>query len=163
MFRNKLKVLFCIDGLNIGGKEKRLLLLIKHLNPKIFDLILVKFEDYDELLEDFRLHIKKIITCKRYFRWDPTMFYKLYNILNTHSPNMIIAFDWMTAFYTMPVSKLLDIPFINASITDASMVNNYKKKIKKFILHRSEYVVSNSKSGLLAYDLTESNNIMIII
>ena len=31
MSRNKLKLLFCIDGLNIGGKEKRLLLLIKHL------------------------------------------------------------------------------------------------------------------------------------
>ncbi len=157
----KINLLFSIDQLNIGGKEKRLLMLLKNLNREKYNISLIHLSEGGELLIEYKNNIDKIFSLPRKIKWDPFLFLKI-NKLLLNKPDIIISFDWMSAFYIRRIAKYQNITFINASISDANKKVSLIKLLKKYDLYKSDYVISNSRAGLKAYGLTESNRIIVI-
>ena len=50
----KINLLFSIDQLNIGGKEKRLLMLLKNLNREKYNISLIHLSEGGELLIEYK-------------------------------------------------------------------------------------------------------------
>ena len=161
--KTKLKIFFGLDQLNVGGKEKRALSLIENLDSKNYEKFVINFgSKNDQLYDLYKENSSKIIICNRKFKWDIIIFFKLGKLIKIYKPDLIISFDWMSAFYLRRISSIFNIPFVNASITGATKKKSIRKIIKSHDLKKSKYVISNSLAGLKSYNLVKSNHNLVI-
>jgi glycosyltransferase involved in cell wall biosynthesis len=148
-----MKILFFIEGLLSGGKERRLVELIKGLKqyPNIeMELVLTKKEIvYDEI---FDTGIKIHYAVRKGIKKDPRLFYKFYQIVKRSNPDIIHVWGNMVAVYAIPAKLLLRLPMINNQITDAPL------QVKKGLLSSqltfkfSDRIIANTKAGLKSYN-----------
>ncbi len=107
----KIKILFIITHLELGGAQNQLLLLIKNLNPCIYDIHLISGKKgylKDDFLRIPYLKIKFIEELKREINplWDLIALIKIYlyikkkkfDIIHTHSPKAGILGRWAAFF-----------------------------------------------------------------
>lgn len=149
-----MKVLFFMNGLHPGGKERRMLELMKELKlrQKIeFELVLMNTEiNYPEV---FNLNIK-IYYLLRKTKNDLSVFRKFYKICKTFKPDIIHCWDSMTALYAIPACKLLHIKLMNGMVVDTPVKKNIFNKNwlrAQLTFPFSDIIIGNSKAGLLAY------------
>ena len=147
-----MKILFFIESLLSGGKERRLVELIKGLStqPGIeMEIVLTKREiDYEDILNvDIKIHY--LIRSKPK---DPKIFFKFYKIASKIKPDFIHVWGRMVAIYAIPTKLLLNIPMINNEITDASPIVLPPEPSLKLTFRFSDKLISNSLAGLKAYD-----------
>ena len=88
-----MKVIFFIESLRIGGKERRLLELIQYLKfNQNFEIIIVLTEpiiDYKYVYEwDIPLKVIERTKVKK----DPRLFYKFFKICKSFKPNIVFKF-----------------------------------------------------------------------
>lgn len=154
-----MKVLFLIDSLRKGGKERQLVELIKGLSATkgITMEIVVMNEEiaYKAILE----HEIKIHYLIRKKKKDLSIFKKLFKICNNFNPDIIHTWDTMTTFYALPYRILKRKVLINGSIRFAA--SNIKSNIKLYYFNKllfsfSDFVIANSKAGLTTFFLKES-------
>lgn len=148
-----MKILFCIDCLSPGGKERRFVELLKGLkaSSEIEFEIIVMNED---------VHYKEILDLgsKLYFvirkqKKDLSIFRKIYKISKRFRPDIIHCFDSMTAVYVIPSCLLLNIKLINGLICDAPEKLEFKYWFRsKLTFPFSKVIIGNSIAGLKAYN-----------
>lgn len=149
-----MKILFFINGLHPGGKERRMLELMKELKLKKeieFELVLMNKEiSYPEIFDmDVKLHFLIRKTKK-----DFSIFKRVYKICKEYEPDIIHCWDSMTAIYAIPASKLLNIKLMNGMVVDSPSKNNILNKNwlrAKLTFPFSDIIVGNSVAGLSAY------------
>ena len=147
------KVLTVIDAFHAGGKERRLLELLKGLTARQINcelIVLSKLVMYPQLYElGIDIHF-----VERRFRQDPTVFAKIYKLIKQAQPDIVQSWSSMTSVYVFPITKLLNIPFVNAIIADAPQ---YIKPFSQPWIRRkltfpfSDAIIGNSQAGLNAY------------
>ena len=152
-----MKILFFAESLQAGGKERRLLELIDYLKQQSdYEIALVLTEDeiHYKYIYDLRITIK--IIKRKYLKYDPSVFIRFYKFCSSFKPDIIHAWGRMSTFYAIPVKFRFGVPLVSNLIADT------KKKFKKFsvdslffhaCINFSEIILSNSKAGLLAYNL----------
>lgn len=147
-----MKILFLVTSLNAGGKERQTVELIKSLITKGVDcqLILLKDEiEYDDIYAtNIKLHIIDKSTNKPL-----AVINSIRKICKSFDPDIIQAWDVITAMYAGPIAKSLRIPFINYSIQYAVKIKPLSRHglFSSFSFLFSYRVVSNSKAGLRAH------------
>ncbi|HEY5407369.1 MAG TPA: glycosyltransferase [Ginsengibacter sp.] len=158
-----MKVLFFIDSLGPGGKERRLAELMKILNCRQveFELVVMNKEiHYKEILNlDIKIHY-----LIRNRKKDAFFFRRFYTICKEIKPDFIHCWDGMTAIYAIPAATLLNIKLINGMITDALPAGNIfnKSMIRaKLTFPFSNVIIGNSKAGLVAYQAPRSKSFCI--
>ncbi len=150
-----MKILFFINGLHQGGKERRMLELMKELKWRKemeFELVLMNNEISYPIV--FELNIK-IYYLIRKSRKDPSVFYKFYKICKKFQPDIIHCWDSMTAIYAIPACKLLKIKLLNGLVVDTPLKSNIFNKRwlrAKITFPFSDAIVGNSNAGLEAYN-----------
>jgi glycosyltransferase involved in cell wall biosynthesis len=150
-----MRILFFIDNLNAGGKERRCVELLKGLNnlPDIsFEVVVMdKNIHYDAL---FVLNVK-IQYLIRKTKKDLTVFRKFYKICRQHKPDIVHCWNDMTAVIAVPACRLLRIKLINGMVADApvnkTVFNSKSVFYSKITFPFSDVIVANSKAGLNAY------------
>ena len=108
-----MKILFFINGIYLGGKERRLVELMKQLklNDDIeFQLVVMDAEINYPVIFDLDIKIHYLI---RKTRRDLTVFRRFYQISKDFKPDIIHCWDGMTAIYSIPTCKLLKIKLIH--------------------------------------------------
>ncbi|MDH3697588.1 MAG: glycosyltransferase [Flavobacteriaceae bacterium] len=160
-----MKILLLIDSLVAGGRERRLIELIKGLRkyPEIH-LNLVVFSDIIHFQEIYELDIHVHI-LKRVPKRNPLVFYKLFKICRSWKPDLMHSWATMSTIWAIPTSILLNVKLINGNITDAP--KNMKFFDSRLFRARltfpfSKVVVSNSYAGLKAYKVPKHKGICII-
>jgi len=152
-----MKILFLIDSLHTGGKERRLVDLIKMLSgckDIEIELILFSLDIYYTKIFDVNIKVHYII---RKFKKDPAVFLKIYKICKIFNPDIIHSFHSMSSIYAFPIAKLLKIKFINAMITDAPRTIKILSESwirAKFSFPFSDIILSNSNAGLMSYKVS---------
>jgi glycosyltransferase involved in cell wall biosynthesis len=152
--KGNMKVLFFIDGLIAGGKERRLVELMKGIKSGFdveFELVVMNPEIHYRQVFDLGIKIHYLI---RKTRKDVSVFHKFYKICKNFKPDIIHCWDSMTAVYSIPSSKLLGIKLINGMVADAPERFNISNKRwfrTKFAFLFSDIIIGNSKAGLKAY------------
>jgi glycosyltransferase involved in cell wall biosynthesis len=149
-----MKVLIVIDSLRPGGKERRLVELLKGLVKKsqlqISLIVLSQNVHYKEVFDlDLELHF-----FERKFKKDPTIPLKIWKVAKAFNPDLIHSCEWMTSVYCTPVTWFCDAKFLNAMIANApSEVKSFSDRWfrAKFTYPFSDVLLSNSWAGLNAY------------
>ena len=149
-----MKILFIIDSLRAGGKERRLIELLKGLQLyhdfKCELITLSNIIDYDYVRElDVKIHI-----FGRNFSQDRKIFFKFVKLIRTFRPDIIHCWDNIAALHFGPIAKIFRIPFLNSSISAApSRMPIYSKRLWATALTYpfSDIILANSKAGLISY------------
>jgi glycosyltransferase involved in cell wall biosynthesis len=159
-----MKLLFFIDTLTAGGKERRLMELMKGLKqePGIdFELVIMASNIQYKEVYDLGINIHKII---RKTKKDLSVFSKVYKICKSYRPDLVHCWDSMSAVYLIPAVKSLNIKFINGMVTDAPEITGIRNKAwlrAQLTFPFSNLVIGNSKAGLAAYNAPRSKSICI--
>jgi len=159
-----MKILFFINGIGAGGKERRFTQLVKsiRLHTDIeFNLVTMsRVISYKEVL-NLNIKIHYII---RNSRRDITVFKKFYRLCKNYKPDIVHCWDSMTAIYLIPVCKLLNIILINGMVSDSSGKQYFCNKYwwrARLTFPFSDMIVGNSYAGLRAYQAPVNRSICI--
>lgn len=159
-----MKILFFIDAFSAGGKERRLVELMKELKlrPDIeFELVVMsKNIQYTEV---FNLNIT-IHYLVRKTKKDISIFHKIYKLCKSYKPDIVHCWDSMTAVYLAPISKLLHIKFVNGMVVDAPQKTNVFNRNwfrARLTFPFSNIIIGNSMAGLQAYKAPQRKSICI--
>lgn len=154
-----MKILLFTDSLRSGGKERRLVELIKGLKdyPDIQCEIAIMSKDihYQCIFnKDIKIHY---LIRKR--KKDPEIFLKLYKLCKKVKPDIIHSWGSMPSVYALPIAKMLKIKFINAMISDAPYKLSLKALIRsKLTFPFSDVIISNSNAGLKSYKVLSNKS-----
>jgi glycosyltransferase involved in cell wall biosynthesis len=156
-------ILFFIDSLRAGGKERRFVELLKGLKsfPSIQFEIVVMSEDI-HYREVFSLE-KKIHFLLRKKKKDLSVFKKFYKICKLYKPDIVHTWDDMTAIISIPTCKLLNIKLINGMVADTPVKRLLNKSwlMAKLAFPFSDKIIGNSKAGLTAYGAPSRKSVCI--
>lgn len=159
-----MKILLLIDSLVSGGRERRLIELIKGLGEYSYiQLTLVVFSDKIHYQEIFDLGIPVKI-LKRVPKRNPMVFFRLFKICKEWKPDLIHSWGTMSAIFAIPASILLKIKLVNGNITDApARMAYFDKRLfrAKLTYPFSEVIVGNSLAGLKTYNVPEKKGMCI--
>lgn len=156
-----MKILFYIDSLYSGGKERRLIELIQGLSkfPNYeMQLVLSKKEiHYKQIhLTGIRIHYIERNRLKK----DPIVFYKFYKIAKKFKPDFIHVWNYVEAVFAIPTKLILRIPMINNQIT-SSPINVSKSLFRhKLTFAFSDKILANSYAGIEAYKEIMSDSVL---
>jgi glycosyltransferase involved in cell wall biosynthesis len=149
-----MKIIFFIDSFPAGGKERRVLELMKGLKkePDIeFELVIMTNDVHYEEVYNLNIKIHFVI---RKTKKDISVFSQFYSICKNFKPDIVHCWDSMTAVYMVPVTKLLRIKFVNGMIADAPVQKGILDKVRlrgKLTFPLSSIIIGNSHAGLAAY------------
>ena len=124
-----MKILFFIDTFSAGGKERRLMELMKGLKskPEIeFELVIMSRSIHFKEVLDMGITIHHII---RKTKKDISIFKKIYDLCKNYKPDIVHCWDSMSAIYLIPTLKLLNIKFVNGMVTDAPEKTGVRNKV----------------------------------
>ena len=159
-----MKILFFIDSLTSGGKERRLTELLKALNPdpRMELKLVVMSEDifYREIM-NMDLKIEYLL---RKSKKDVLVFVKFFKLCAKFKPDIVHCWDSMTAIYSVPACKILGIKLINGMVVDTLVNPNIFNRLwrrARFTFPFSDAVVGNSHAGLISYKAPAKKSVCI--
>ncbi len=160
MHRDKcLRVVYLVDSLRVGGKERQVVELLKglralkHVQPMVVTMGQEQF--YVPEIRDLEIPLVYLL---RKVRWDPLVFSRLYAILKDFRPHIVHTNSDMATFYALPLSRLRRIKLVNGTIRNAFRNRGFRWEMQKFLLWLSDARVGNSKAGLESRGLRQTGN-----
>lgn len=148
-----IKILMVTESFRIGGKERRLLELLKGLRnyPSIECHVvllkdLVQYQGVDELPY-------KVTVLRRIIKKDPTIAFRLRKLITLYQPDIIHTWGGMASVYAIPLGKMMGIKTVNGMVTNSTRLKLFSENWNRSRLTFpfSDVVLSNSKAGLRAY------------
>lgn len=152
-----MRILFFIESLRSGGKERRLVELLTYLkNKPEYELMVVLTRHEIHYKEVLELGIPFKIIKRKWLKKDPLLFFKFYRICSKFKPDIVHTWGNMVSFYSLPAILLLRIPMVNSQITSAPP--RISKCSKLYVMSKinfrfSKVILSNSLAGLKSYNI----------
>ena len=149
-----MRILFFIDNLGPGGKERRFTELLKALSKDTdiaFEIVVMSEEIHYSEIQNLNIKIHYLIRKRKK---DLSVFRKFYLICKSYQPNIVHCWDDMTAIISVPSCKLLKIKLVNGMVIDTPVKKNIFNKSwlrAKLTFPFSTKIVGNSMAGLNAY------------
>ncbi|CAN5397100.1 hypothetical protein BH10BAC5_BH10BAC5_11510 [soil metagenome] len=147
-----MRILYVIDGLGAGGKERQLVEIIKYLSLTDVSAGVVTFkkdQPYTEIIKEKSSLFAEI--NKKPSRLKPIQ--ELSKIIESFKPDIIQSWDSMSSFYSYRSSRKYQVKFIDGSIRDAGVEKGWQYTFKRFFLKRADMVIANSLAGLKYYKI----------
>jgi glycosyltransferase involved in cell wall biosynthesis len=159
-----MKILFIIDSLRAGGKERRLIELLKGLNARsdIKSELIVMSNDI-HYREIFNLNVKIHYFPRKVLR-NPIIFIRFYKICRIFKPSIVHSWDFLASLYFGPIARLLGIKLINGSITSAPIkLPRYQKRywVVRITYFFSNVILTNSSAGLKSFRVPKRKGVFI--
>jgi len=146
-----MRILFFTENLRAGGKERRIIELLKNLKSQgdvQIELVLTKnIIHYEEI---YGLDIPIHLIERKFLKKDPLLFFKFFKIAKAFKPDIIHVWGHMVAVYAVPTKLILGIPLINNEIVDSTQ--NTKLLGKNIVFKASDRIIANTYAGLKAYN-----------
>ena len=152
MSKNKIKILYIIDGLFQGGKERQFIEILKGLDRDKFSIGIVTFNKdlfYTEQAKELSDYFIEIDKSKNKFK----PFFSIWTCFSDFKPDIVHTWDYLSSLYIYLPSKLKSVKFINGSIRDSGTEKGWKNKVKKLMLKAADLVIANSQAGLKSYNV----------
>jgi glycosyltransferase involved in cell wall biosynthesis len=153
---HKMTILFLADNIGGGGKERRMLELIKSLSKDPANkIILISISDmgtgYDYMY-DFPI---SIIETDRDRKYSIKPYFVIKGAIQKYKPDIVHSWGTMCSVYMLPMLPFRKFKFINGIIADAPVHipwhhKNYLRGRLTFLF--SDVVLSNSLAGIRSYD-----------
>lgn len=150
-----MKVLHVIDSLCAGGKERRLLELLRGLEKYgtiKCELVVLSEEIFYSSVNGLDVRIHRL---NRRRKKDLSVFAKLYRICREFQPDIIHSWESMCSIYALPCVKVLRSKFVNGMIAMAPPKLKRDNIRARLTFPFSDLVLANSYAGLRAYAAPE--------
>lgn len=161
-----MNILFFIDSLVSGGRERRMLELLFYLKKNTdYKLALVLTEHTIDYPYVDDLNIPIYIIKRRLIKYDPSLFWRFYKIAKDFQPNIIHAWGTMTTWYATPTKKLLKCKLYANLIANAHYQHTtafFPNLFHKTAIKYSDLILSNSYAGINAYGLSDDPKCRVI-
>jgi glycosyltransferase involved in cell wall biosynthesis len=145
-----MRILFFTENLRAGGKERRIVELLKYLKAAGgFDIELVITKNIIHYEEIHSMGIPIHLIERKWIKKDPRLFFMFYQVAKKFKPDIIHVWGHMVAVYAVPTKILLRVPMINNEIADATL--NQRLLGSKLVFRHSDRVIANTHAGLQAY------------
>jgi glycosyltransferase involved in cell wall biosynthesis len=145
-----LRVLFLIDSLRTGGKERQAISLVQGLAQRGVQVLVVCMgEDtfFKAALKRPNIRVEHLL---RRWRWDIGMLVRLGNLMQEFQPDLLHTTCWMTSFYALLLGKLRGVPVLNGSIRNCFGQGDFRWKGEWVLLRLCDARISNSRAGFLS-------------
>ena len=142
------RLLLANVSLAMGGLERQLLLLARNL-PVTWEVRLWTLEGgpYDQQVREAGIPWR----CRpRHWRFDPTPALDLWLLMHSWRPDIVHAWDWMSAAAALPACLVLGTPLVDGSIRMGAVPPRLGPLRRRFP-HWATLVVANSRAGLDAW------------
>jgi glycosyltransferase involved in cell wall biosynthesis len=152
-----MRILFFLESLQRGGKERRALELIYYLKHQPnYELKLVLTEEEIGYNDVYNLGITIDIIKRKRLKYDPGLFIKFYKSCRIFNPDIIHTWGKMTTFYALPAKMIFRIPLISNLISDSD--KSYRNFSIDSLFYAadvklSEVILANSVAGLRNYQI----------
>lgn len=150
-----MKILYFIDGLRLGGKERRFVELIKGLKKHTeFEIVVASVWKEISYKEFYQLDIPFYFIEKK-CKLDPSIFYKFYNLTRKINPDIVHTWSSMNTSYSILAKIFSNFNLINSQITDAPTKINWLSQFgvqTKLNFMFSDVILANSNAGLISYN-----------
>ncbi len=146
--KRRLRVMYLVDSLRVGGKERQLIEMLKGLTALdcIDPIVVTMGPEQFYVSEVERLKIPLIYLLRK-VRWDPTVVPRLWRILREFRPDIIDTNSEMSMTYVWPLARLLKIKVINFTVQNAFSGKGLRWQWHKTLLRLADACVSNSRAG----------------
>ena len=147
-------ILMLTDALTAGGKERRLVELIKGLSRMDDVSCHVALIDNEIHYKEVYEYSKGVFFLNKRFKKDPKVFYNLYQLCTKIKPDIIHTWGLMPPVYAFPVAKLMGIKLVNSLITNApdNLPLLHERKVSAMLSFPfSNIILSNSFAGIKSY------------
>ena len=150
-----MRVLFFIESLQSGGKERRLIQLVDYMiKSGQHEIMLVLMSEEIHFREIHELGVKVSVLKRKYGRKDPAVFSSFFKLARGFKPDVIHTWGIMNTVYALPVRFLLKVPVVNSIITNVEP--GYRKgSLTHFFASASfrfsSMSLANSNAGIEAY------------
>ncbi len=156
---NKIKILLFTESLRSGGKERRIVELIKGLSGKPdiqMELVLTRRDiHYKDI---FSTKIKIHYLTRENIKQKSLGFLRFYKIAKKFKPNIIHVWGYIPAIYAIPTKLFLKTIMINNEIANAP-VNVSKSLVRqKLTFLFSDKIIANSNAGIKSYNAPKSKS-----
>lgn len=144
-----MRILYIIDTLGPGGKERQLVEILKNL-PKEYQTGVITFNQNMHYAEE----VKKLCMYYKELAKRPTRFEPLFSIwpcIKKFNPDIIHTWDSLSSFYCCLPANFFSIPYADGSIRDAGVDLGIHYLFKRFFLKRASVIIANSNAGLNFY------------
>jgi glycosyltransferase involved in cell wall biosynthesis len=148
--KSPLNILFVIDGLRPGGKERQLVEIIKNIDRSRFYTGILTFnrdQHYSRTAKEYSRYYREL--KKRPSRLKPL--FSIWRCIREFKPDVVHTWDIISSFYAYFPCKYYRIPLINGSVRDSGIEKGFQYQLKRFLLKQADAVVANSEAGLKAY------------
>jgi glycosyltransferase involved in cell wall biosynthesis len=161
-----MRILMVINGLKKGGKERRMLELIKGLKAQNsdFEICLVSLSEEVAYPYVHELPITFTIITKKSGK-DFSLVFKLRKIINTFKPDIIHSWDVTASGYLKIANLFIRNTVLHGVIYDASAKLNPLNKSMyykiKLMAPFSKVFIANSMAGIKAYGISKRKSVCI--
>lgn len=156
-----MKVLYLIEELGGGGKERRLVELLKGLSSdRSFNLHLVLTKENDNYPE-----VKQLPIEIRYLKGlsDFELILRYSSIFKEIQPDIVHTWTYKTTFYTAFLKPFFRFKVIAGFIGDTKGQSKKLQIVSNYLIYkRSNLVISNTKTGLDAHKVTFNKGCVVV-
>ncbi len=159
-----MRILFFIDSLRAGGKERRCTELLKCLKLSSsveFEVVLMSRDVHYKEIFDLNIKIHYLI---RKTKKDLSVFSGFYKVCKNYNPDIVHCWEGMTATISVPTCILQNIKLVNGMVIDTPVVQNILNKDwlrAKLTFPFSDRIIGNSNAGLAAYGASPKKSVCI--
>ncbi len=157
-----MKILFFSENLHSGGKERRIVELIKELskyNQYEVQLVLTRKNIHYEEIERYGTKIHYLE--RKFWKKDPSVFFRFCLLVERFKPDCIHVWGRMVAIYAIPAARIWKIPLINSEITDAPEGILPPELSLRLTMKYSDQIIANSRAGIKAYGAPKEKSTVI--
>ena len=149
--KRDIRILFLIDGLNGGGKERQLVEIIRYLKgDDRYTMGVITFNKNKHYSVTVRENVPFYFELnKRPTGLEPL--FTLWKYFWRFNPDIVHSWDTLTSLYACFLTSFSRAKFINGSIRDAGIEKKWQKALKGFLIKRADVVIANSEAGLTHY------------
>ncbi len=146
----KINILFVIDGLYPGGKERQFMELLKALDKSVYTIGIVTFHKnmfYTGQAKSFADYFIELDKSGNKFK----PFFTVFSVFKKFRPDIVHTWDYLSSLYAYLPTKIFKVKFVNGSIRDAGIEKGWQFKAKKMMLKLADLAIANSQKGLDNY------------
>lgn len=150
MSAKRIHILYLIDGLFAGGKERQFIELLKGIDRTEFKVGIVTFNKelfYTAKAKELSDYFVELDKTKNKFK----PFITIWKCFKEFKPDIIHTWDYLSSLYGYLPSRVKGVKFINGSIRDSGTEKGWQNKAKRVMIKAADLVIANSEAGLKNY------------
>jgi glycosyltransferase involved in cell wall biosynthesis len=158
-----MRILMVIESLRDGGKQRRLVELLRVMSTRKQHRIMVLFlKDSVHYKEIYEMDGIEFLFLKRRFRADPGIFWSFLRKAREFKPDLIHSWGGLPSLISLPYILLFRKPFVNGMIANSRLRFLSPAWFRvKCTFPFSDAIIANSEIGLKVYKVPENKGRLI--